>query len=104
MWSAWEGYELLGCAALKELDAEAGEVKSMRTANVHLGRGVATELLQHIVNVSRQRGYRCLYLETGSAPAFKPAHLLYEKTGFLSCGPFADYDDDPFSRYMVLEL
>ena len=104
LWSVWEGSELLGCGALKELDEDAGEIKSMRTANVHLGRGVATELLQYIVNVSRQRGYRCLYLETGSASAFKSAHLLYEKTGFSYCGPFAGYDDDPFSRFMVLEL
>lgn len=104
VWSAWEGSELLGCGALKDIDAETGEIKSMRTAEPHLGKGVATEILQHIVKVSRQRGYQCLYLETGSAPAFQPAHSLYVKAEFSYCGPFADYSEDPFSRFMVLPL
>ncbi len=104
VWSAWERSELLGCGALKELDDSTGEIKSMRTADDQLGKGVATEILQHIVKISRQRGYRSLYLETGSAPAFQPAHSLYLKAGFSYCGPFADYRDDPFSRFMVLPL
>ncbi len=104
VWSAWERSELLGCGALKELDDSTGEIKSMRTADDQLGKGVATEILQHIVKISRQRGYRSLYLETGSAPAFQPAHSLYLKAGFSYCGPFADYSDDPFSRFMVLPL
>ena len=104
VWSAWERSELLGCGALKELDDSTGEIKSMRTADDHLGKGVATEILQHIVKISRQRGYRSLYLETGSAPAFEPAHSLYLKAGFSYCGPFADYSDDSFSRFMVLPL
>ena len=104
VWSAWEGSELLGCGALKELDNNTGEIKSMRTADAHLGKGVAMQILQHIVKVSRQRGYRRLYLETGSAPAFQAAHSLYLKAGFSYCGPFADYSDDSFSRFMVLPL
>ena len=104
MWSAWDGSELLGCGALRELDAESGEIKSMRTVENHLGKGVATEILQHIVQVSRQRGYQNLYLETGSAPAFQPAHSLYLKAGFSYCGSFADYKEDPFSCFMILPL
>ncbi|MDH5622579.1 MAG: GNAT family N-acetyltransferase [Gammaproteobacteria bacterium] len=104
MWSAWEGPALIGCGALKELDAGSGEIKSMRTASAHLGRGVATAILKRIVDVATERGYRRLYLETGSAPAFGPAHALYRKAGFVDCGPFADYRDDPFCRFMVLAL
>lgn len=104
MWSAWEGPELMGCGALQGLDATSGEVKSMRTARAHLGRGVATAILKRIVDVATERGYRHLYLETGSAPAFEPAHALYGKAGFVKCGPFANYRDDPFSRFMVLAL
>ncbi len=104
MWSAWDGPLLMGCGALKELDTEAGEVKSMRTARAHTGRGVATAILQRIVDVATERGYRQLYLETGSAPAFAPAHALYGKAGFVKCGPFANYREDPFSRFMVLAL
>ena len=104
LWSAWDGSELLGCGALKELGGDLGEIKSMRTAESHLGKGVATKILQHIVKVAKQRGYRSLYLETGSAPAFQPAHSLYVKAGFSYCGPFADYSEDPFSRFMVLAI
>ncbi len=39
-WSAWENGELLGCGALKELDAQHGEIKSMRTSAAHRRKGV----------------------------------------------------------------
>ena len=104
LWTAWEGPELLGCCGLKALDETSGEIKSMRTADAHLGKGVAMRFLRYIVRVSRDRGYERLYLETGTTPDFEPAHALYTKFGFVECGPFADYVVDDFSRYMVLEL
>jgi putative acetyltransferase len=103
-WTAWESDELLGCAALKELSERHGEIKSMRTAAEHLGRGVASSLLTHIIEESNRRSYTRLSLETGSGPAFDPAHSLYLKFGFEYCGPFGDYREDPFSRFMTLEL
>jgi len=103
-WTAWEGNELLGCGALKELDPSHGEIKSMRTAAAHLRKGVARAVLTHIVAEARRRGYRRLSLETGSAAAFQPAHRLYESFGFTYCGPFEGYIDDPFSVFMTLEL
>jgi putative acetyltransferase len=103
-WTAWEGQVLLGCGALKELDAGHGEIKSMRTANVHLGKGVASAILTHLVDESRKRAYSRLSLETGSGPAFEPAHSLYRKFGFRYCEPFGSYTDDPFSRCMTLQL
>jgi len=103
-WSAWSGGDLLGCCALKELDAGHGEVKSMRTADAHQGRGVGAALLQHLLHEARARGYRRLSLETGSADAFAPARRLYERHGFEYCGPFGDYIDDHWSRFMSLRL
>lgn len=103
-WSVWEREDLLGCGALKELDPHHGEIKSMRTATRHLGKGVAATLLRHIIDESRRRSYRRLSLETGSAEAFAPALSLYAKFGFTYCGPFADYREDPFSRFMALPL
>src|ERR687891_419998 len=46
-WTVWEGGELLGCGALKELDSTHGEIKSMRTSPAHLRKGVAKQLLTH---------------------------------------------------------
>jgi len=102
--SAWEDHELLGFGALQELDARHGEIKSMRTAAAHLGKGVASAILEQLVAIARTRGYRRLSIETGSGEAFAPAHSLYKKFGFRYCAPFADYTDDPFSRFMTLEL
>ena len=103
-WSAWEGEELLGCGALKELDDLHGEVKSMRTASAHLRKGVAGQILAHIVDAARRRGYRRVSLETGSMEEFAPARALYERSGFTYCGPFADYTDDPNSVFMTIEI
>ncbi len=103
-WSAWEGEELMGCAALKELDPTHGEVKSMRTAPLYRGRGVARALLEHLLAEARRRGYRRLSLETGSFPFFDPARRLYASFGFAPCAPFADYREDPNSFYMTLDI
>lgn len=103
-WSAWEGDELLGCGALKELDPRTGEIKSMRTAEPHRGRGVASRILEWIIREARQRGYVCLNLETGSMPAFAAARALYERYGFEYRGPFADYVEDPNSVFMTRRI
>ena len=103
-WSAWAGADLAGCGALKELDPARGEVKSMRTAPAYLRRGVAAAVLAEIVATARARGYHELLLETGHGPAFDPAHRLYTRFGFVPCGPFAGYTEDPSSRFFRLDL
>jgi putative acetyltransferase len=103
-WSLWLGESIAGCAALKQLDARHGEVKSMRTAS-HLRRqGIASILLQHLVHEATIRGYRRLSLETGSMPFFAPAHGLYQKFGFVPCGPFGTYREDPHSVFFTKAL
>lgn len=103
-WSVWEQGELMGCGALKELDSEHGEVKSMRTASAHRRKGVAAAMLAHIIEEAKRRGYRRLSLETGSMEAFEPARKLYERYGFEYCEPFADYEEDVNSVFMTKEL
>ena len=103
-WTAWESGELLGCGALKELNPQHGEIKSMRTAASHLRRGVAKNLLSHIIEEAKHRGYNRLSLETGSMEAFEPAHRLYANFGFTPCEPFADYVEDPYSVFMTRDI
>lgn len=103
-WTIWDGGELLGCGALKQLDARHGEIKSMHTASRHRGRGVAAKLLEHIIDVARSRGYRRLSLETGAMAAFAPARDLYARYGFALCPPFADYFEDLHSVCMTMAL
>ncbi len=103
-WTAWDGNVLVGCGALKELDPAHGEIKSMRTAATHRGRGVASAMLTRILEEAAGRGYRRLSLETGSGEFFAPARTLYAKFGFVPCPPFADYWDDPNSCFLTREL
>jgi putative acetyltransferase len=103
-WTAWDEAGLLGCGALKQLSAEHGEIKSMRTPSARRRTGAGRALLAHIIGVARQRNYRRLSLETGSTPEFRPAQQLYESAGFSRCGPFGSYGEDPFSVFMTLEL
>jgi putative acetyltransferase len=103
-WTAWDGNELLGCGALKELDAAHAEIKSMRTASAHRRKGVAAAMLQHLLTVAAQRDYRRLSLETGSMAAFEQARALYARFGFVPCGPFNGYLEDPYSVFMTKTL
>lgn len=103
-WSVWDGPELLGCGALKELGPAYGEVKSMHTAAKHRGRGIGLIVLNRIVEEARARGYRRLSLETGSMEAFAPARALYSGFGFKECAPFGSYKPDPNSVFMTLDL
>jgi putative acetyltransferase len=103
-WSVWDGPELVGCGALKELEPGHGEVKSMHTVARHRGRGIGLAVLEQIVSQARARGYRRLSLETGSMEAFAPARALYAGFGFVACPPFGSYRLDPNSVFMTLEL
>ena len=103
-WSIWSDDEAVGCGALRDLGQGNGELKSMRTAPSHRGRGVGAAMLAHLVAHARSQGFEQLWLETGATAPFFPAHRLYARAGFTACGPFADYGDDPHSVFMTLRL
>jgi len=103
-WSAWAGSEIAGCGALKQLDAQRGEIKSMRVADRFLGHGVGRAMLEHLINEARAMGMESLWLETGSSEAFTPALRLYESAGFRRCGAFDGYVDDSFAVFMTRNI
>ena len=103
-WTVWQEDVLLGCGALKELAAAHGEIKSMRTPAAARGRGAGRAVLVHIISVAQQRGYTKLSLETGTHPAFEPAHQLYLSQGFVMSGPFGGYQVNEHSVFMELVL
>jgi putative acetyltransferase len=104
VWTIWNGDEIAGCAALKELDAHHAELKSVYTSPRFLRRGVATKLLGHIMAEAKQCGYERVSLETGTEDYFEPACRFYEAFGFSVCEPFAHYTKDPGSIFMTREL
>jgi len=103
-WTAREDGVLLGCCALKQLDPTHGEIKSMRTPAALRGRGAGRAMLCHLLAEAQRRGYHRLSLETGSMPAFVPAQRLYASAGFVNCGPFGSYREDPHSIFMTKAL
>ncbi len=103
-WTAWNEQELLGCIALKALDSEHAEIKSMRTSHNARGKGVAKRLLNHLVSQASARGFSRLSLETGTEDYFTAARTLYSRHDFVECDPFADYVLDPNSVFMTRQL
>ncbi|QUN06028.1 GNAT family N-acetyltransferase [Shewanella yunxiaonensis] len=99
-WSAWQQQQLLGCIALKLHDSQLAEIKSMRTTVAARRRGIASALLNHLLQHAAGLGVTRLCLETGSMAFFEPARALYLKFGFSECTPFADYQPDPNSVFM----
>ncbi|WP_019812193.1 GNAT family N-acetyltransferase [Saccharomonospora halophila] len=103
-WSVRDGDTVLGCGALKRLDADHAELKSMRTAPERTRKGVASMLLEHILTEAERQGVARVSLETGADEFFLPARKLYAKFGFDYCEPFADYRPDPNSVFMTRPL
>ena len=103
-WTAWDGGDLMGCGALKQLTATHAELKSMRTAAAHVRKGVARALLRHIETAARAQNFQRISLETGPHAPFKAAQQLYASEGFVECGPFANYVLDPYSLFMTKAL
>jgi len=103
-WTAWDGAEVAGMGALKDLGDGTGELKSMRTDPAHLRKGVAAALLEHIIAEAGRRGLTRLSLETGRGEAFEPALALYRRRGFVDGGAFADYEASDFNQFLHLEL
>jgi putative acetyltransferase len=103
-WTAYDGDELIGCAALKRLDADHAELKSMRTAPQRVGEGIGSWLVDFVLERAREAGFARVSLETGSQDFFAPARRLYARHGFVSCEPFGDYEANPANTFMTREL
>lgn len=103
-WSFWDNNQLIGCAALKFLDYEHGEFKSIRVEDNSRGKGFGEKIISHLIEVAKNEGIRRLSIETGAGDFFKSARKLFKKFGFKTCRPFADYKEDPNSCYFDLEI
>ena len=103
-WTAWRGEVLTGFVALKQLDPQHGELKSMRAAPEARGTGVGRALLNHVIGEARARGYDRLSLETGTAALHAPAVALYRSAGFIDTDAFADYRPSPHNQFFTLSL
>ncbi|MBX7461098.1 GNAT family N-acetyltransferase [Qipengyuania huizhouensis] len=101
---AWEGDTLIAIGALKRLDEQSAELKSMRTLPTHLGKGAARAILEGLIALSRNEGFLRLSLETGTSVEFLPAITLYERHGFARGEAFADYANGSHNQCYHLDL
>ena len=100
-WSLWENNRLLGCGALKFLDKEHGEFKSIRIHDNFRGQNIGIRLIQHLIIEARKHNLKRISIETGAGKFFEPARKLFKKCGFEPCKPFAHYKDDINSIYLT---
>ena len=103
-WSLWENNKLIGCGALKFLENDHGEFKSIRVIDDYRKKGYGIKILKHLINEAKKLKIKKLSLETGSGTFFLPARTLFKKIGFKESDPFAHYKEDPNSCYMSLKI
>jgi len=103
-WSLWNENDLVGCGALKFLDKQHGEFKSIRVADKFRGKGMGEKIISHLIREAKEIGINKLSVETGAGEFFNPARKLFKKFGFKTCKPFAHYTNDPNSCYFDLEI
>jgi len=101
-WTLWENDELIGCGALKFLDKEHGEFKSIRLADKFRKKGNGIKIIKHLIDEAKKLSIKKISLETGAGEFFKPARELFILCGFKICKPFAHYKEDINSVYMNL--
>jgi putative acetyltransferase len=101
-WSLWDNEKLIGCGALKFLDKEHGEFKSIRIHDNFRKQGQGINVINHLINEAKKLKIKRLSIETGASDFFIPARKLFNKTGFTICEPFAHYKEDINSVYLTM--
>ena len=101
-WSLWEDDQLMGSGALKFLDKEHGEFKSIRVNDKFRKKGNGTKVINHLIDEAKKLNIKKLSLETGAGIFFNPARKLFNQCGFKICEPFSHYKEDINSVYMRL--
>ena len=103
-WSLWEGNLLMGCGALKLLNKEHGEFKSIRVEDRFRKKDNGIKILKHLIFEAKKLNIKRISVETGTGDFFTPARKLFNKCGFKLCKPFAHYKEDPNSCYMSMRI
>ena len=103
-WSLWKNNEIIGCGALKFLEKNHGEFKSIRVTDKFRKTGNGEKIIDHLIEEAKKLEISKLSIETGAGEFFLPARKLFSKFGFKECPPFAHYKEDPNSYYYTLNL
>ena len=91
----------LACGALR-IARDYGEVKRMYVAPAARGQGLGRAILERLESEARREGLSLMRLETGNRQA--EALALYRSAGYVDCGAFGDYREDPLSLFLEKRL
>ena len=100
-WSLWENNQLMGCGALKFLNKNHGEFKSIRVHDNFRAKGNGIKVINHLIDEAKKLEIKRLSIETGAGIFFSPARKLFDNCGFKTCPPFAHYKEDSNSLYLT---
>ena len=100
-WSLWENNKLMGCGALKFLDKNHGEFKSIRVHDNFRNKGNGIKIINHLIGEAKKLNINRISIETGAGEFFEPARKLFKRCNFKSCEPFAHYKKDINSLYLT---
>lgn len=91
--------QYLACIGLRQFSADVGEIKRLYVAPAARGRGLGRVLVERIITVARETGYRSVLLDT--LPFMKEAQALYLSLGFK---PTTAYRFNPIEGSAFLRL
>ena len=100
-WSLWKNDKIFGCGALKILDKDHGEFKSIRIHDNFKNQGKSIKVIEHLIDEAKKLKIKRISLETGAGKFFEPARKLFKRCDFQPCKPFAHYEEDVNSIYLT---
>lgn len=80
--------KIVGCAGLRRINVNIGEVKRMYVRREFRCQGIGRALLDAIIKAAQQIGYTKLRLD--SAPFAQAAQQLYTSAGFVNIVPYSE--------------
>lgn len=93
--------ELVSVGAIRKLDADHAELKSMHTLAKSRGNGISKAIVAHIEDFAKAQGFKRISLETGTTEPFKPARRLYKSLGYKENEAFGEYALNDYSTFMT---
>lgn len=98
---AYDDAHVVGCIALRRIEAEACEMKRLYVRPSARGTGVGRRLAEQVIDEAREMGYQTMYLDT--LPSMAQAQRLYQDLGFKDIPPYR-HNPVPGARYLSLDL
>ena len=94
--------DAMGCVGLKFEPDGTAELKRLFVHPGARGNGLGRKLMDFLEALARGRRVKRINLETG--PLNNEAVKLYQIYGYVACGPFGDYQENPYSLFMTKDL